>query len=128
MPTTLMARILVIDDDAMLRELLQTALGKAGYQVEVAAEGNAGLAAQKSNAFDLVITDLIMPGMEGIETIIELRHLDPHVKIIAISGGGQGKPDNYLSMAGKLGARRTLARPFSLQQLTTMVDEVLQEP
>ncbi len=121
-----MAHILLIDDDAMLREMLHVALGKVGHRVTLAAEGNAGLAALKTNAFDLVITDLIMPGKEGIETIIELHHVAPQLKIIAISGGGQGKAINYLAMAGRLGANRTLAKPFSLEQLTTTVTEVLQ--
>jgi len=123
-----MANILLIDDDAMLREMLHAALGNAGHRVTLAAEGNAGLAALKTGAFDLVITDLIMPGKEGIETIIELRHRAPQLKIIAMSGGGQGRPTNYLAMAGKLGARRTLAKPFSVPFLTATITEVLQEP
>ena len=92
----------------------------------LATDGIAGLAAQENAAFDLVITDLVMPGKEGIETIIELRRRAPQLRIIAMSGGGHGKAVDYLELAAKLGAKRTLAKPFSLEQLTATVTEALQ--
>jgi DNA-binding NarL/FixJ family response regulator len=74
---------------------------------------------------DLMILDLIMPRKEGIETIRELKHEMPQVKIIAISGGGHGQPESYLSLAQRLGAEGTLAKPFLPMQLVQMVNEVL---
>jgi DNA-binding NtrC family response regulator len=65
----------------------------------------------QSKPFDVVITDLIMPEMEGIETMMRLRKLDPGVKVIAISGGGRNRPDEYLHMATKLGALSTFKKP-----------------
>ena len=122
-----MANILLIDDDAMLREMFKQGLEKYGHRVSLAADGDAGLAAQKSTAIDLVITDLIMPGKEGIETIMELRRRAPRLKIIAMSGGGQGTARNYLELAGKLGANRTLTKPFAFPELSATIAEVLQE-
>ena len=122
-----MANILLIDDDAMLREMFKQGLEKYGHRVFLAADGDAGLAAQKSTVFDLVITDLIMPGKEGIETIMELRRRSPRLKIIAMSGGGQGTARNYLELAGKLGANRTLTKPFAFPELSATIAEVLQE-
>jgi len=122
-----MARILVIDDEEMIRDMLRRTLELAGHIVGLAEDGDAGLAAQKAAAFDLVITDLIMPGKEGLETIMELRHSSPKTKIIAISGGGRGKAAGYLQLAAKLGARRTLAKPFTLPALAKVIDEVLHE-
>jgi DNA-binding response OmpR family regulator len=122
-----MAHILIIEDDTILRESLRLALEELGYRVSEASDGRMGLAAHRSTPVDLVITDLIMPGMEGIETIKKFKRLSPSVKIIAISGGGVGKGADYLSMAGKLGANRTLAKPFSMEELAPLVAEVLKK-
>jgi len=83
-----MARILLIDDDAPVRRTLRKMLERQGYEVEEAPDGKAGLTLYQENPADLIITDLIMPEMEGIETIMELRRRFPDVKIIAMSGGG----------------------------------------
>jgi len=123
-----MSHILVIDDDTSIRIMLRQALEKQGHQVTVAEDGQKGLAAQKNVAAELVITDLIMPGMEGIETIMELRRRSPGLKIIAMSGGGVGKGADYLTMARQFGAARTINKPFSLATLLQVVGEVLGEP
>lgn len=120
-----MARILVIDDDTLMRSLLKTVLSGAGYEVLEAADGNEGLKSYRNSPTDLVITDLIMPEKEGIDTIMELRREFSTVKIIAISGGYQYGQNNNLSMAGKLGAMRTLAKPFNIVDLLAVVREVL---
>ncbi|HWA26925.1 MAG TPA: response regulator [Lacunisphaera sp.] len=122
-----MSRILVIDDDSSIRIMLRQALEKGGHEVTVAEDGQKGLAAQKQAPAELVITDLIMPGMEGIETIMELRKRSPNLKIIAMSGGGVGKGADYLTMARKFGAARTINKPFSLGTLLQAVNEVLAE-
>jgi len=120
-----MARILLIDDDAPVRRTLRKMLERQGYEVEEAADGKAGLRRYQENPADLIITDLIMPEMEGIETIMELRRKFPDVKIIAMSGGGQIRPEQYLQIAKSLGAQRTFAKPVEMKLLLKAVDELL---
>jgi len=121
-----MVRILVIDDDDDFRSMLCTALKQAGYTVEEAHNGLEGIQRQRTKPVDLVITDILMPEREGLETIQALRQEFPEIKIIAISGG-MG-PLNFLPLARKFGALRTLQKPFSLQQLYEVMREVLQPP
>ena len=120
-----MERILIIDDDTSVRAVINGALSDAGYEVLEAADGNEGLKCYRNSPTDLVITDLIMPEKEGIETIIELRREFPEVKVIAISGGNRYGSDASLSMAGRLGAERTLTKPFKIPDLLEAVREVL---
>ena len=123
-----MHRILVVDDEESLRLLLSRALQKAGYEVVTAANGAAAVELFRAQPADLVITDLVMPEKEGIETILELRQLQPGLKIIAMSGGGYMEAQDYLQMAGKLGAMGTLSKPFTAQRVQELVAELLQEP
>jgi CheY-like chemotaxis protein len=118
-----MYRILVIDDDEDMRSLLQAMLRK--YSVLQAANGREGMEVFRTHAPDLVITDLIMPEKEGIETIVELRREQPEAKIIAISGGGGCLGRDYLCFAQQLGVKRTLSKPFRPQELLQAVEEVL---
>lgn len=120
-----MPRILLIDDDEAIRMVLRTSLEVMGHQVEVAGNGREGLEKALAEMFDLVITDLIMPEKEGIETIQELHRRQPALKIIAMSGGGRGNAADYLPLAGLLGATRTMAKPFSHEELARTVKEVL---
>jgi DNA-binding response OmpR family regulator len=122
-----MSRILVVEDDAPFREMLRKVLERAGHEVEEAKNGSVALERYRQQTSDLIITDLVMPDKEGIETIIDFRRLNPGVKIIAISGGGQVKPKVTLAMALRLGASRALAKPFTPQELLAAVDEVLAE-
>jgi DNA-binding response OmpR family regulator len=115
-----MKKVLIIDDDPQLRRYLGTLLRRLKYEVLEAAEGEQGLELLKSDPADLVITDIVMPGKEGVETIREVRKIHPGVKIIAISGSGTGGA-LYLPVAKKLGADVTLAKPFSAEQLTEAV-------
>lgn len=94
-----MPLILIIDDDDQIREMLRQMLERAGYEVTDAPNGKVAMKLYREQPADLIITDLIMPGKEGIETIIELRRDFPEVKIIAISGGGRIAPRDYLAMA-----------------------------
>lgn len=121
-----MARILLIDDDTTFRNMLRLTLEHMGHQVTEAGDGKAGLAAHLAAPADLVLTDLVMPKMEGVETIMELKRRSPTLKIIAMSGGGRGNATDYLSTARQLGASRTLAKPFSSEELSTVIAEVLQ--
>jgi CheY-like chemotaxis protein len=122
-----MPRVLVIDDDDQLRRLLRLMLEREGYEVWDAPNGKEGLKRVHEAPMDLVITDLIMPEKEGIETIRELLREFPNMKIIAMSGGGQVGPETYLQIAEKFGAHRTLVKPFDKNELITAVKEVLGE-
>ena len=121
-----MAHILIIEDDKLLRQTLRCTLEQLGYDVTEACNGKEGLARQQTVVCDLVIADIIMPEIDGIKTIIELKRRVPALKIIAMSGGGMGKAADYLSMARVLGATRTLTKPFSAQELSALVSEILQ--
>ena len=107
-----MARILVVDDEEGIRTLIRNMLVREGHQVTTACDGVEALRVVDSQAVDLVITDLIMPEMEGVEMISELRRRFPAIKIIAMSGGGMGGAVDYLRLAKALGAGQTLAKPF----------------
>ena len=120
--------ILVIDDDENFRAMLQRILEKEGYAVHVAADGRKGIECFSHNPVDLVVTDLIMPDMEGVETIIQLRAARPEAKIIAISGGGRKGPEEYLPIAKILGAQQTFAKPFDLKEFLTAVADLLADP
>lgn len=116
-----MARILVIDDDAPTRHLLRQMLERAGYDVIDACNGREGLQRYQEIPADLVITDILMPEQEGLETIGELRRLSPEVQILAISGGGCRVTQDFLPLAEKLGAQRVLRKPISRQELLATV-------
>ena len=121
-----MARILVIDDEAMIRNLLTRILEREGYDVVTASNGEDGIKIHRENPADLIITDLIMPDKEGIETIMELRRDFQDVKIIAMSGGGKIDPETYLHIAKTIGALKTLAKPFDRKELLTTIRELLE--
>ena len=122
-----MKRILLVDDNETFRRLLGETLQLAGYEVQTAGEGGAALKLYRKQPFDLVVTDLIMPGKEGLETIIELHRLQPALKIIAISGGGRVGPEDYLTLAERLGASKTLAKPFTAEEILEAVACLLNE-
>lgn len=117
--------ILVIDDEELIRLQVCTALKQEGYVVHQAANGNEGLTSIALSVPDLVITDILMPDKEGIETILDLRRHYPSIRIIAISGGGRTGNKDFLRTAKHLGADRTLAKPFGLGELLKVVREVL---
>ncbi|HVR36113.1 MAG TPA: response regulator [Methylomirabilota bacterium] len=119
--------LLVIDDDARFRRLLVTGLQRASYHVLEAASGVEALPMIDQHPVSLVITDIVMPDMEGLELITRLRQNRPDLKIIAMSGGGRLDPGNYLHMAEVLGASRVLAKPFSVADLLRNVRELLPE-
>ncbi len=122
-----MARVLVIDDDPAIRKSLAILLAHDGYEVLTAESGNEGIDIHKKQAVDLIITDIIMPGKNGIETIVQFRCDYPDVKIIAISGGGMLVPEEYLTMAGAVGADKTITKPFEMSDLREAVTNLLEE-
>ena len=116
--------ILLIDDEKPFRDVLKQILSRAGYDVVEAADGAEGIDLFYENPVDLIITDIIMPEKEGIETIIELKKVHPEVKLIVMSGGGWYGTGIDFDMAKKLGAH-TLDKPFALQELLDAIVELL---
>jgi len=120
-----MARVLVIDDEEQVRIVFRGILERAGYEVEVAADGEEGIMVQRENPADIIITDIVMPGKEGLKTIMEMRRKFPGVQIIAISGGGQIPAEEYLDLATRFGAACALMKPISAQDLIAAVTNIL---
>ena len=120
-----MPRILLVDDDDLLRKMLRVTLVKMGHQVVEASDGQEALRLCDAAPPDLILTDLIMPEKEGLETIAEVHRTHPAVKIIAMSGGGRGSAENYLHLAERLGAHRTLSKPFSNEALAEAIAAVM---
>lgn len=118
-------KILVIDDDDQIRILLRQVMEWAGYEVMEAEDGREGMRKQRRQPANLVITDLIMPEQEGLETIRLLRREFPAIRIIAMSGGGRIGPEAYLPAAQELGADRIFSKPFDVHELTGAVKELL---
>ncbi|MGE0652756.1 MAG: response regulator transcription factor [Alphaproteobacteria bacterium] len=119
------ARILIIDDDDVLRGAIAQALDDAGFATRGAPDGEQGIAEFRKAPSDLVITDILMPTKEGIETIRELRRLSSGVGIIAMSGGGSMLKTSYLDVARQLGANAILQKPFRMRALLDAVDTCL---
>lgn len=120
-----MARILLMDDDEPLRRILQRVLEGAGHEVYAAGDGNAGLALADAIDPELVVTDIVMPDREGLETIGELRRVRPQTPIVAMSGNCDPESGDYLRIARALGADRTLGKPFVPQELVDAVAQLL---
>lgn len=120
-----MARILIIDDEERVRRTLRQMLEPAGHQVVEAADGREGLERYRENPTDLVITDILMPHREGLDTIMTLKQEYPDAKIIAISGGGKIDKQKLLAWAAKSGAQELLAKPFKSKEIVDAVRRVL---
>ena len=118
-----MVNVLVIEDDEAVRFSLLEALESMGHTVESAVNGVEGVEKSQAGAFDLVITDLIMPEKDGVETILELKINDPDLKIVAISGGGRNV--DIMETTYSLGADCALTKPFSVNDLSDCLFRVL---
>ncbi len=119
-----MARVLVIEDDPEVRTYLVAVLTRAGHEVLEAGNGKDGVQVFNDEPCEVVITDIIMPEKDGIETILDLRRDHPNLKVIAISGGGRSTPDNYLHSAKLLGADRAIRKPFTNEEILSAVAEL----
>lgn len=117
-------RALVIDDEALSRKCLRDMLELDGFEVREAENGIDGLKHYEHEDFDVVITDIIMPGKEGIETIRGILALDPEANIIAITGGGRVPAEDFLSMALKFGAKHVLSKPISIRDARHVIQEL----
>lgn len=122
-----MAKILVIDDEPSILLMLKKMLEKAGHEVDLALNGREAMELFENNKPDLLITDIIMPEKEGLETILELRKKHRELKIIAISGGGRIGPDGYLPSAKLLGANMVFQKPLIQKEFMQAVALLLNE-
>lgn len=120
-----MAKILVIDDEEMVRNVIKRILERNGYEVVVALNGRDGAEMYRESPADAIICDILMPEKDGLEVLIELKRDFPEVKIIVISGGGTHGMLDYLQAAKKLGAVDALAKPFRNQDLLSAVEKAL---
>lgn len=123
-----MARILLIDDDDAVREILRLMLSQLGHSIVEARNGQEGLDLFHPAAHDLVMTDLIMPGMGGIEVVQRLRKHQPGLKILAMSGGGPPGSGSCLRAATAAGASAVLAKPFMFAGLAVVLRDLLPAP
>lgn len=122
-------KVLVIEDDPDLLSLLTAAFARAGFQTFGARNGRLGVKMLGELQPDLMVTDIVMPEMEGIGAILEAKRHAPHTRVIAISGGGQyGRSGAFLEWAAELGADEVLAKPFRMSSLITAARLVLDRP
>ncbi len=122
-----MAKIIVIDDEPYILLMLKKMLEKEGHQVEMATNGVEGINLYHEKGAELIITDIVMPEKEGLETIINLKAENPSLKVIAISGGGRVDSREYLHSAQLLGAERIFQKPFKKDEIVQAVKELLGE-
>ena len=120
-----MAGVLIVEDDKELREMLKLSLLRRSFTVLEAENGKDAIAHFKPLITDLVVTDLIMPEEDGLKVVIKLKELKPSIKIIAISGGGKVGPGSYLNLAKALGADAIYSKPFSINDLTEKIEQLL---
>jgi DNA-binding response OmpR family regulator len=125
-PAATATPVLVVEDDPTLIGLVSRSLRGAGYHVEEAANGDQAIKALERERYAVVVTDIIMPDREGVETIVEIRRRWPSTKIIAMSGGGRIDPSMILNLAGNLGADVLLKKPFTLRQLLDAIASLVQ--
>jgi DNA-binding response OmpR family regulator len=120
-------RILIIDDDLAVRHTLTAVLEDRGYEVIAAANGQLGIAAFRRERPDLLVTDIVMPVKEGLQTIREIRQEQPDMRIIAISGGNRTERHDFLEIARELGAWDVIVKPFDPDDLAARVLRCLGE-
>lgn len=122
-----MGKVLVVDDEPYILLMIKKMLEQSGHEVDLASNGKEGLEMLNNKPFDILITDIVMPEKEGLETIREVRHKYPELKIIAISGGGRLDSNEYLEPARLFGAKRIIKKPFQKAEIINAVNELLQK-
>jgi len=120
-----MKSILLVDDEKVFADGLKLLLEKHGYSVTTANNGEEGLNTFFSQSFDLLITDIRMPGNNGLQLISDIRKRNDRIKILAMSGGGYIPADDYLRISKLFGADRILATPFLFEQLLDEIKALL---
>ncbi len=119
-------RILVIDDEPTALDVIKRIMEHAGYEVLLAGNGQEGVELFRQNPCDLVITDMVMPVKDGLQTILDLRVDAPDLPVVAISGGGNISKERYLAVAGYLDKVITVGKPFTVDVLTGAVKQLLE--
>ncbi len=122
-----MVHILVIDDEPSVLDVLRKILQLEGYEVITASNGEEGLELFRQFPCDLVITDMVMPVKDGLQTILDLRKEKPDIPVVAMSGGGTISKERYLVIAGYLNKVITIPKPFSVESITEAVTKLLFE-
>ncbi|WP_419655550.1 two component system sensor histidine kinase, response regulator receiver protein [Desulfosarcina variabilis str. Montpellier] len=120
-----MKSILIVDDEASIRKVMRAILENEGYSVIEASGGDEAIKQYGEYGPDLVVTDLLMPGKDGIETLFELRQMNCNAKVIALSGGGRICSESYLNYAMKLGATAAIEKPFTLEEFLMVINQTL---
>jgi DNA-binding NtrC family response regulator len=117
-------KVLIVDDNKSYLDLLSGFLIHSGYEVVLSNNGKEAQKQFSESKPDIVVTDIIMPGVDGIELLLGLRKINPQVRVIVMSGGNKGHADTYLDMAEKLGANVILNKPFKLSELLEQVQRL----
>lgn len=120
-----MKKILVIDDDTIMRGTLVDILSSQNYNVMEASNGVEAIKKISKEHFDMIVTDILMPEMDGIELILEIKEKYPNMPIMAISGGGFISAENYLKAAMELGANSMVVKPFDIDNFIKKVKELI---
>lgn len=120
-------RILVIDDEPTALDVIRKILQHGGYEVLVAENGQEGVELFRKDPCDLVVTDMVMPVKDGLQTILDLRVDVPDLPIVAISGGGNISKERYLAVAGYLDRVVTVGKPFTVDVLLAAVNGLLED-
>lgn len=119
-----MKKVLLIDDDDLVLYALTKYLTKEGFKVEILSSGSEAIEKYKSFKPDIIVTDIIMPDVEGIELISSIRQIDENIPIIAISGGSRRLDTSYLRNAELIGANATLEKPFDEEELVSYINKL----
>ena len=120
-----MALVLLVDDNKLLRSTIERALTLTGHEVVTAVDGKSAIALLPTVNCDVVLTDIVMPDMDGLELIRAIRKANPATKVVAMSGGGRGGAMSYLELAKTFGAAATLEKPFAIEELGRVISAVL---
>lgn len=120
-----MARVLVVDDDEQIRSLLSAGLKEHNFETVTTDGGRKAIELYTQSRFDVVILDIIMPEMEGVETLQVLKRIDPSVNVIAISGGGKISGDYYLSMIKSFRPRFTFPKPIDFEEVLSAIYKII---
>ena len=122
-----MVRVVIIDDEPLVCDTIADVLKQGGYEVDIAHNGARGIELAQESQVSAVVADVVMPNMDGLEVIQELRKVNQAVKIIAMSGGGRHGNFDYLKSAARLGADKVLYKPFNTEELLDALEECLSE-
>ena len=121
-----MAKILLVDDDQIIREALSNALQLRNFEVNSLSDGRKVVSEIEQNQYDIIVLDIVMPNKEGLETIQDVRKINPSIPILAVSGGGRTTPSSNLEVAKMMGATDTMIKPFDSFTLVQKINKILE--